>query len=107
MCISAHNLHESDFARLISIRHAMKALDRGQYGLCTFAQRDASPCTTLDLKEWKRVALRKKLMVLGSCFIGFVFLCGFQEPDKQANPCLQSTCRDVPLRENLSAIGPK
>ena len=53
--------------------------------------------------------------MLGSCFIGLLFLFGFQSPvavgqpyqqesDKQVNPCLESTCRDVPLRETLTAI---
>jgi hypothetical protein len=54
--------------------------------------------------------------MLGSCLMGFLFLSGFQssvavsqapqqEPDKQVDPCLKSTCREVPLQENLTAIG--
>jgi DnaK suppressor protein len=30
-----YNLHEGDYARLKSIRSALNALDRGQYGECT------------------------------------------------------------------------
>ena len=48
--------------------------------------------------------------------LGFLLLCGLhslaaagrplqEELDKPVNPCLESTCRDVPLRENLAAIG--
>jgi hypothetical protein len=59
--------------------------------------------------------VRKKSLVLGSCSIGLLFLCGFQSPvavgkspqqqsDTQVDPCLKSTCRDVPLRENLTAF---
>jgi len=59
--------------------------------------------------------LRKKILLLGSGFMGLLFLCGFQSPaaigqtlqpdsDKKVDPCLESTCRDVPLREELTAI---
>src|SRR5439155_13346897 len=50
--------------------------------------------------------IQKKIAVVGSCFLGFLFLCGFQkqESDTPVDPCLESTCRDVPLRENLNAI---
>jgi len=57
----------------------------------------------------------KKTLRLGSVFLGLLFLCGFQTPvvDQQsqqeaetpANPCLKSTCRNVPLREKLTALG--
>jgi outer membrane protein assembly factor BamA len=59
--------------------------------------------------------VRKNTLVLGLCSIGVLFLSGFQSPvalsrpsqgasDTQVNPCLKSTCRDVPLREHLTAI---
>ena len=58
--------------------------------------------------------MRKNTLVLGLCSIGVLFLSGFQSPvalsrpsqeasDTQVNPCLKSTCRDVPLREHLTA----
>jgi outer membrane protein assembly factor BamA len=51
-------------------------------------------------------------------FLGFLLLCGLQclaaggqslpqEPEKEVDPCLASTCRSAPFRENLSAIGAK
>jgi hypothetical protein len=63
----------------------------------------------------RRIIVRKKNLVLGSCSIGLLFFCGFrspdifgqspeQESDTQVNACLKSTCRDVPLRENLTAF---
>ena len=58
--------------------------------------------------------MRKKFVVLGSGFMGLLFLCGFQGPavaqtlqpdsDKKADPCLESTCRNIPVREELTAI---
>src|SRR3954453_17846496 len=67
------------------------------------------------LRMVKGSIVQKKLFALGSSCIGFFLLCGFQspaaipatlqkEPDKEIDACLQSTCREVPLRENLSAI---
>ena len=61
-----------------------------------------------------RIALIKKSLALGS-FLALLFLCGFQSPaavgqtlqpelDKKVNDCLESTCRDVPTREELTAI---
>ena len=58
--------------------------------------------------------MRKKTLVLGSC-LGLLFLCGFQSPaavgqglqqeaEKEVDPCLKSTCRNAPLRENLIAL---
>ena len=52
------------------------------------------------------------------CSIGLLFFCGVQspvalsqanqqEPEKQVDPCLESTCRNAPLRENLTSIGTK
>jgi outer membrane protein assembly factor BamA len=52
---------------------------------------------------------------LASCSIGLLLLSGFQSPatarqqseqesDTQPDPCLKSTCRNVPLRENLTAF---
>ena len=58
--------------------------------------------------------MQKKNLCFASYFIGLLLLCGFrspavaqqsqQESDTPVDPCLKSTCRDVPLRENLSAI---
>ncbi len=59
--------------------------------------------------------MRKKVLVLGSGLMGLLFLCGFQgpgavaqtlQPDsaKQTDPCLESTCRNIPVREELTAI---
>jgi Omp85 superfamily domain len=56
--------------------------------------------------------VRKTSLVFGTCSLGLLFL-GFpgigaaaQPPPQEAdiNPCRESTCRDVPLRENLTAI---
>jgi hypothetical protein len=62
----------------------------------------------------KEDVLLKKVLVLGSCFMGLLFLCGFQtaavaqtlqpDSDKKADPCLESTCRNIPVREELTAI---
>jgi len=60
----------------------------------------------------------RKIPLLGLRSLGFLLLCGFQslaatpqlpqqEPDKEVDPCLASTCRSAPFRENLSAIGKK
>jgi outer membrane protein assembly factor BamA len=57
----------------------------------------------------------RKILIIASGFAGLLLLSGFQTPaaigpqeaDKPVNPCLESTCREVPLRENLTAIGPK
>jgi Omp85 superfamily domain len=58
--------------------------------------------------------VQKKSLCIASCFIGLLLLCGFrrpaagqqsqQESDTPVDRCLKSTCRDVPLRENLIAI---
>src|SRR3954470_4934480 len=62
---------------------------------------------------WRNVVLRKTL-VFSSC-LGLLFIFRFsspaavaqpvqQETVKPVNHCLESTCRDVPIRENLAAI---
>src|SRR5437764_6971695 len=68
--------------------------------------------------------MKKQNLVFASCVLGTLFLCGlpgFQpaglaqsalapdQPlpiakDEEPNRCLESTCRDAPLREKLSAI---
>jgi hypothetical protein len=58
--------------------------------------------------------VQKKSLCIASCFISLLLLCGFripaagqqsqQESDTPVDPCLKSTCRNVPLRENLIAI---
>src|SRR4051812_25445177 len=63
----------------------------------------------------RRIAVRKKIVAFGFC-LSFLFLCGLQgspamaqavppDPDKEAvDPCIKSTCRNAPLRENLTAF---
>jgi outer membrane protein assembly factor BamA len=58
--------------------------------------------------------VRERSFCFASCFIGLLLLCGFrspdtglqsqQESDAPVDPCLKSTCRNVPLREDLNAI---
>ena len=57
--------------------------------------------------------MQKKSLCSASCFIGLLLLCGFripaagqqsQQESDTPDPCLKSTCRNVPLRENLIAI---
>ena len=70
---------------------------------------------TKAVERPKMVNPRRKNVLLGSFCLGLLFLCGLQSPaalsqprqqasDTQENPCLKSTCRDVPLREHLTAI---
>src|SRR5688572_10943143 len=59
--------------------------------------------------------VQKANLVRASCF-GLLFFFGSQNPnaftqpsqqdtDKEASACLESTCREAPLREHLTAIG--
>ena len=58
--------------------------------------------------------MQRKSLCIASCFMGLLFLCGFQGPaageqfnrnrTSRSTACLESTCRDVPVRENLTAI---
>ena len=67
--------------------------------------------------------MSKQGLVLASCSLGILFLCGFSgfEPtclaqsslapvplsvakDEEAKRCLESTCRNAPLREKLTVI---
>ena len=67
--------------------------------------------------------MSKQALVFASCSLGILFLAGFSEfessgfgqsslapetvpeaKDEEATRCLESTCRNVPIRESLSAI---
>jgi hypothetical protein len=59
--------------------------------------------------------MRTRIWVFGASCIALLFALGFQSPlaagqaaqpasDTQSNRCLKSTCRDVPLREDLTAF---
>src|SRR5579871_60142 len=61
------------------------------------------------------MSMIKKRLVLGLGVVGLLFLCGLNSPavmgqalpaeaSKKVDPCLESTCRDVPVREELTAI---
>ncbi len=60
------------------------------------------------------MGVRNKGLLLRSCTMGLLLLCGFQSPiamsqagqdvtDRHASPCLDSTCRDAPVRETVAA----
>ena len=52
-----YNLHQSDFERVRSIREAMKAIDRGQYGECVRCGEDINE-TRLKAIPWATMCIR-------------------------------------------------
>jgi DnaK suppressor protein len=52
-----YDLHENDFRRLESIREALKAMDRGDYGECARCNEDISP-KRLRAVPWARLCIR-------------------------------------------------
>src|SRR6478609_1507325 len=94
------------FPRCCAVSHSFRRADVQD------SKRKASSMRCVHSVRRRRI-VRKKTFVAGSC-LGFLLLVGFQspavrgqssqqEPDK-VNPCLESTCRNAPLRETLTAI---
>jgi len=52
-----YDLHENDFQRLKSIRDALKAMDRGEYGECASCNEHISPKRLLAV-PWARLCIR-------------------------------------------------
>jgi DnaK suppressor protein len=52
-----YNLHESDYARLRYIEHAMKAIDRGDYGECLRCGEDIN-AKRLEAVPWATTCIR-------------------------------------------------
>ena len=52
-----YNLHESDYARLRYLEHAMKAMDRGDYGECVRCGEDIN-AKRLEAVPWATTCIR-------------------------------------------------
>ena len=52
-----YNLHEGGFARLRFVEEAVKALDRGQYGVCSHCGEEIEE-KRLDAVPWVRLCIR-------------------------------------------------